>query len=209
MIEVEQTGSWAACSRNELSRGSVEWFPTLDELARRIDHGHALDYFVPTPFETKVPRFVDVKKFELLAKMTNVVRVDLDPPPSLTREDRVSFLEENLLFLTSVTGEPTAVLDSGRGRSGLLQARGSRVEGARHEISTRMLSLVSGSKDRQSYSPSQWARLPGSVNEKTDEIAAVVAGSDQAARPSSPAGASHGASASTPERAVAPHRPSA
>ena len=173
VIEQNQDGFWAACSRKEIQRGDLRWFTTLDELVSCIDSDDILDYFVPTPFETKAARFVGVSKFELLAQMTNVVRVDLDPPKTLAHEERVPFLTERLDVLSSIIGEPTAVVDSGRGRWAYFKLAVPVSKDEARDLN-RMLGIVGGSSDRQSYNPSQWARLPGSVNDKTGEIAAVV-----------------------------------
>ncbi len=162
-----QSGLWGACTRSGMERAVYQWFPTIGSLTTAIAKRPAvLDYFVPTPFARKR------KDFEALVGVTNIIRADIDPP-SLATQERRAFVAEGVGRIRAVLGEPSAVVDSGRGGWVYYKLAQPVAKSVARDLN-QQLQILSGSKDRSSFNPSQWVRCPGSVNEKTGEVARVL-----------------------------------
>ena len=161
-------GSWAATERSRL-KSKPRWFASAAELAETVvgESWGVLDYFVPYPFERRQ------RKFEALVDRVQVVRVDLDPPRDISDEEQQTFVEAHLEEIRLLVGEPTAVVDSGRGRWVYLRL-GEPVSKEQARRLNRALHAFAKSDDPRAYNPAQWARLPGSVNEKTGREAMVI-----------------------------------
>jgi hypothetical protein len=159
-------GSWAATERSRL-KAKPRWFGSGVDLAEALVEGWGvLDYFVPYPFSE--PK----REFAALVDRLSLVRVDLDPPATAPFEKQQAFVEEHLEEIRLLVGDPTAVVDSGRGRWVYLKLS----EPVSKEQARRLnqaLHAFAQSNDPKAYSPAQWARLPGSVNEKTGRRAVV------------------------------------
>jgi DNA-binding MarR family transcriptional regulator len=162
-----QDGLWAATERSRLNR-EPRWFGSPADLAGTLsgEGWGVLDYFVPSPFQCRQ------REFAALVDRVQVVRVDLDPPAEAPFEEQQAFVEEHFEEVRLLMGDPTAVVDSGRGRWVYLRLS----EPISKEQARRLnqaLHAFAKSDDRQAYNPAQWARLPGSINEKTGHTAVV------------------------------------
>jgi hypothetical protein len=166
LLSASADGSWAATQRSRLNR-KPRWFGSGIDLAEAVvgDWG-VLDYFVPYPFERRQ------RKFEALVDRLQVVRVDLDPLAAASFDEQQTFVEGQLEEIRLLVGEPTAVVDSGRGRWVYLKLAESISKEQARRLNQALHALAK-SEDPRAYNPAQWARLPGSVNEKTGRRAAV------------------------------------
>ena len=163
-----QDGQWTATPRSEVTRKPRLWFSSADDLAEFVsgDGWGEVDYFVPYPFGKKS------RTFATLVESVFYVRADIDPPREWPYEQQEVFVEEQLDELRLLVGEPTAVVDSGRGRWVYLRLS----EPISKEEARRLnqgLHTLTKSTDPKAYNPAQWARLPGSVNEKTGRQSVV------------------------------------
>ena len=104
--------------------------------------------------------------------VVSVVRADIDPPKEWPYQRQQEFVEEQLAEVRLLLGEPTAVIDSGRGRWAYLKLSESIPKDNARGLNQALHTLTK-STDWRSYNPAQWVRLPGSVNEKTGLSALV------------------------------------
>lgn len=163
-----RAGVWPVTPRSAIKRKPSRWLSTDGVVEFLTGEGWGrMDYFVPYPFAR------EERTFSALVDSVGLVRVDLDPPGGMPFEDQQAFVEERLDEVRLLLGEPTAVVDSGRGRWVYLRLS----EPVSKEQAKRLnqgLHAMALSADPKSYNPAQWVRLPGSVNEKTGRRAVVT-----------------------------------
>lgn len=167
LLSLGEEGSWAATERSRL-KSKPRWFGSAADLAKMVvgEGWGLLDYFVPYAFERRQ------RRFEALVDQVRVVRVDLDPPAT-PFEKQQAFVEGQLDEIRLLVGDPTAVVDSGRGRWVYLKLS-EPISKEQARRLNRALHVLAKSDDPRAYNPAQWARLPGSVNEKTRRVAVVM-----------------------------------
>jgi hypothetical protein len=163
-----QDGLWAVTPRSQLTR-EPRWFDSEDALVEFVvgEGWGVMDYFVPHAFQRKE------RKYEYVTDFVNVVRADIDPPKHLTYEEQQEVVTIRLGEISAHLGKPTAIVDSGRGRWVYFKlATPILKEEAR--LLNRALHMLARSEDERAYNPNWWARLPGSINEKTGMRAFVA-----------------------------------
>ena len=159
-----QVGYWPLARRPDLHCGRVVWVSDVEAVLSQL--GRA-DFITSTPFRRQ-----DRKKACLVGE-TNVCRGDIDPPKDLPEREQALFVQEAVERLTACVGDPSWVIDSGRGVWWWFKLS-AMVPVADAERLSRLIAQVAGSTDLGSWSCAQFTRLPGSRNEKTGRVSKVL-----------------------------------
>lgn len=162
-----QEAVWPVTTRSGL-RSAPTWVTTPEDVFPLLG---AVDYIAPWGF-------CEPKRDKThVSPQGNLLWLDLDPPPGLTAEALDSHIKERRDVLLGLLPAPTLVVWSGRGEW-MYWKLAVPIRVAEFERVNRLLPRIAGSSDTSSWSVEHWARLPGSINEKTGQVAAVRSISD-------------------------------
>ena len=169
-----QEGYWPVIAHADLRLGrEPTWVECADSIIDRLGE---VDFVTTTPFVRRHRH-----KSALVAE-TNVCRADIDPPKDLSELERQVFLDEAICRIQVNLGDPSWVIDSGRGLWAWFKLS-DVVSIERAERLSKGIAQLAGSVDQGSWSCAQFTRLPSSRNEKTGRVSRVLTFSGERANP--------------------------